>query len=544
MFLKHRVAPLLLPREQEMDVSQEDAWLNDVGPLPQQPEPSQESEPEEAPQSHPEPSQESEPEEAPLLHSEPSQESEPEEAPPLTPTRGVTTFHSDLQPVIAESISPASPSTIGPGHRLWPIVLRLSEHIWQELSQKTTLSSYAETSLTKFVQKKAVDLLRAEPQIARQIRDVAEAELVLHSIDNEVYGYGPLESLMKDASVSEITVIGPRFAYIERNGRIEDVPCSFEDDHHMLRIIENMLRKAGRHLTPGWPIVDARLSDGSLVNVVLPPSSVNGPTITIRKGSKKPLSLDDLVQSGTMSHEMADFLRACIQVRLNIAICGGVNAGRTTLLNALCTSIPAEERIATIEEVAELQLSQRHLVTFIAQLSSPGNADGVSMRDLVHNALGMKSERIILGECRGSEVIEIIQAMYNGCRGILMALYANDLRNCLARLERMYLAGGTTMPVKMIREQISTSLDVIVHISRLRDGSRKVLNIAEVQSTDGDTLKLQSIFHYKDASFDAEPDQIKGSFESGGFSPTFLPNFEAMGISLPIEMFQLNNQVK
>ncbi len=507
MFLKHRVAPLLLPREQEMDVSQEDAWLNDVGPLPQQPKP--------------------------------SQESEPEEAPPLP-----LPSHPDSQPVIAESISPASPSTIGPGHRLWPIVLRLSEHIWQELSQKTTLSSYAETSLTKFVQKKAIDLLRAEPRIARQIRDVAEAELLLHSIDSEVYGYGPLESLMKDTSVSEIIVVGPRFAYVERNGRIEDVPCSFEDDHHMLRIIENMLRKAGRHLTPGWPIVDARLSDGSLVNVVLPPSSVNGPTITIRKGSKKPLSLDDLTQSGTMSHEMAAFLHACVQARLNIVICGGVNAGRTTLLNALCTSIPAEERIATIEEVAELQLSQRHVVALVAQLSSPGNAGGVSMRDLVHNALRMRSERIILGECRGSEVVEIIQAMYNGCRGILMALYANDLRNCLARLERMYLAGGTTMPVKMIREQISTSLDVIIHISRLRDGSRKILNIAEVQGNDGDTLKLQSIFHFKDTSFDTKPDQVKGTFEPSGFTPTFLPKFEAMGISLPTEMFQLNNQVK
>jgi pilus assembly protein CpaF len=288
-----------------------------------------------------------------------------------------------------------------------------------------------------------------------------------------------------------------------------------------------------------------RLPDGSLVNIVLPPSSVNGPTITIRKGSNKPFSIDDLVQLGTMSCEMGEFLRACVQARLNIVICGGINAGRTTLLNALSTSIPGDQRIATIEDVAELQLSQRHVVTLVSQLTGPETASGtVSMRDLVVHALHIGSERIILGECHSGEVVELFQAMYNGYRGALMTLYANDLRDCLSRLETMYLAGSTTMPVKMIRTQIVTALDVIIHISHLRDGPRKILNIAEVQDANGDTIKLQSIFHYEDTSFDTKPGEVKGSFEPSGFSPTSLSKIEAIGIHLPREMFQLHSITK
>jgi pilus assembly protein CpaF len=338
-------------------------------------------------------------------------------------------------------------------------------------------------------------------------------------------------------------VVGPHLTYIERHGITEDVPCNFEDDQHMQRIIENMLRRAGRRMKSDWPIVDVRLPDGSLVNIVMPPSAVNGPTITIRKASKKPLSIDDLIQMETLTAEMAEFLRACIQARLNIVICGGIASGRTTLLNALSAYIPAEERIATIEEVAELRLSQKHVVALVSQLTSSGSTGGVTMRDLVVNALRIGSERILLGECRGDEVVEILQAMNNGYNGFLMTQYANDLRNCLTRLEAMYQAAGATLPVTLIRAQIATAVDVIVHVSRLRDGSRKILNIAEVQYMENDVIKLQSIFHYKNTPFDAAPDKLKRTFELSGFCPTFLPKFEAMDIHLSPEMFKSTGMV-
>jgi pilus assembly protein CpaF len=239
----------------------------------------------------------------------------------------------------------------------------------------------------------------------------------------------------------------------------------------------------------------------------------------------------------TLTAEMAEFLRACIQARLNIVICGGIASGRTTLLNALSAYIPAEERIATIEEVAELRLSQKHVVALVSQLTSSGSTGGVTMRDLVVNALRIGSERILLGECRGDEVVEILQAMNNGYNGFLMTQYANDLRNCLARLEAMYQAVGTTLPVTLIRAQIATAVDVIVHVSRLRDGSRKILNIAEVQSMENDVIKLQSIFHCKDTPLDADPNKVKRTFELSGFCPTFLPKLEAMDVHLSPEMF-------
>jgi len=488
------------PKEQAKVEPEEDAWLNDMGSSSQS-QPSTESRPEVPPQQ--------------------KKDAAMEQAPPVS----------------------QSQSYIGPGYPLWPLVLRLSERIWQELYQKPGISSTPEALLATFVQKRAIDMLREEPKLAEQVQDTAEAKLVLHSIVNEVLDYGPLEALMKDESISEIMVVGPQLTYVERVGVTEDVPCNFEDDRHMERIIENMLRRAGQRMKLDWPIVDVRLPDGSLVNVVMPPSAVNGPTITIRKAAKKPFSIDDLIQMETLTSEMAEFLRACIQARLNIVICGGIASGRTTLLNALCTYISAEERIATIEEVAELRLKQKHVVALVSQQTSPGSTSSVTMRDLAVNALRIGAERILLGECRGEEVVEMLQAMNNGHSGFLMTLYANDLRNCLTRLETMYLSEATTLPVMLIRAQIASALDVIVHVSRLRDGSGKVLNIAEVQYMENDAIKLQSIFHFKDAAFDAAPDKLKRTFELSGFCPTFLPKFEAMDIHLSPEMFKLTGMM-
>jgi pilus assembly protein CpaF len=501
MLLKNRMAPLSQPAQPAEAVSQEDAWLNDVRPLPQS-ESATEREPE-----------------VTL-----AEQAQPEE-----------------HPLTENFLAAQMPVSIGPDHRLWPLVLALSERIWHELHQKPDLSSVPETLLVKFVRKRTIDILRTESALVQQVGDAAQAELLLQGITTEVLGYGPLEALLKDESISKILVLGPHLTSIERDKKVEDVACSFADDRHILRIIENMLRRAGRRLVPGWPIVDVRLPDGSLVNVVLPPSAVNGPAITIRKGPKKPLTMSDLLASGTLTEEMADFLNACIHARLNIIICGEVDSGRTTLLNALSTYIPPDERVATIEEVAELKLSQKHVIALVSQLASPGSVSNVTLRDLVINALRTGSERILLGECRGDEVVELIQAMNNGYSGALMTIYARDVRNCLTRLEMLYQAVNTALPLTLLRAQLASALDVIVHIARLRNGSHRILNIAEVQSVENNIIKLQSIFHFQNAGFDKESGQLKSSFEPSGFAPSFLSKFEAMDLHFSPEMFQPKN---
>lgn len=485
MLLKNRVMPIPTTKRNEIlgTSEQEDAWLNDMGPV--------------------------------------------------VPTEKT---HASL---------PSSPS-IASDHRLWPDVLRLSAYIWQELMKKPGISSVTEAVQVEYVQKRTLDILLNDRELAQRVHDLSEAQLMQQSVIDEVCGYGPLTALMRDESVSEITVVGPRFAYIERNGMVEDVPSHFADDQHMLRIIENILRKVGRRMRNDWPIVDIRLPDGSLVNIVMPPSSVNGPTITIRKGSTKPLTMEQLVQMGTLSAEMAEFLQACVQARLNIAVCGGVNAGRTTLLNALAMAIPMEECIATIEDAAELRLSQRHVTAMVAQLngsvgpSVSGTTGTVTMRDLVRNALHTGAERIVLGECQGDEAAEMLKAMYNGYNGSLMSLYATNIPDCLTRLEAMWLASGDTTPLSLIRHQMATALDVIVYISRLRNGARKILNIAEVQSTgniQNDAVKWQSIFYYKATPGQSVGEEAHNGFVASGFHPTFLTRIEEADIVLPKQMF-------
>jgi len=419
-------------------------------------------------------------------------------------------------PVAAAARAATWGEYIGVNHSLWPLVLSLSERIWHELYQRPDIASAPDLLLVELVRKRAIDLLKAEPKNASKVRDLTEAEHLLHSIVNESLGYGPLETLMNDESVYEITVIGPRFAYVERDGQVEDVPCNFEDDRHMQRIIENMLRRAGRRLSPGWPLIDARLPDGTLVNVVMPPSAVNGPVITIRKPSRKPMTLEDLATIDALSTQMADYLRACVLGRRNIVVCGDVASGRTTLLNAMCGAIPACERITTIEEAAELQLSQKHVVSLVSQLTGADGSSGVTMRDLLRHALRGGSERVVLGECRGDEALELLQAMYSGYDGALLCVYASALKDCLAHLETLCLAAGTAMPAGMIRSQLAATIDVIVLVARLRDGTRKVINIAEVQGFDASAIKLQSIFHFKQTGVDAPSGRVQGEFMPSG----------------------------
>ena len=426
---------------------------------------------------------------------------------------------------------------IGCGHRLWPVVLHLSQQIWQELYQQGDMVPAREGAEVEHVRKRSLGLLRAELGLARQIQSRDEAELVLARVVDEVLGYGPFEGLLKDEDISEIMVVGPRLVYVERNGRVEEVPHHFEDDQHVLRIVENMLRQSGQHIESKRPIANIRLPDGSLVSIALPPNAVKGPTISIRKSTKRPLDMADLVSLGSMTQEMADFLSACVQARLNIVICGGMGSGRTTLLGALGSCISAEERVVTIENVAELQLSQRHVVALQAQIlqsEHSGSSAHLAMRDLVLHALRMRPERIIVDECRGSETVEMLQAMYSGFDGSLISMYAHNVRDCLARLEMMWLVDGRKLPVPVMRAQIACALDVIVHLLRLPDGSRKIMNIAEVQGGDSDRIKLQSIFHSD--GMNGETGR-KGAFRPSGFRPTFMSKLEARNLHLPDEIF-------
>ncbi len=475
MSLKNTTLPQAA--EQPEAISQDDAWLNDVGPGSPRPSPAQ-----------------------PPAPADERQEGEDVPAVRLTP-----------------------------GHPLWPVVLSLSERIWQEL-QKPDLATVPEATLAKYVRRRGIEILRADVTLARRVGGITQAEALLQSVSGEVLGYGPLESLLRDESVTKIMAVGPRFVYVERGEKVEDAVCYFEDERHMLRIIENMLRRAGRRLPTNWPIIDVRLPDSSCVNIVLPPSAVNGPTITILRGPKEPLNIGDLLASATLTHEMADFLGACVRGHLNIAVCGGVGSGRTTLLNALSTYIAADERIVTLEEAAQLRLSQKHVIALVAQQAAPGAAGGagVTLRDLVVNALRTGSERILLDECRGSEVVELVQAMNNGHGGVLLSIFAHDARNCLSRLENMYRAADPALSLPLVRTQLADALDVIVFIARLPDGSRRILNIAEVQRVENAAMKLQSIFHFRH----------EGAFEASGFVPSFLSRLKAMGLHLSPELFK------
>ncbi|MGC8872894.1 MAG: CpaF family protein [Chloroflexia bacterium] len=363
-----------------------------------------------------------------------------------------------------------------------------------------------------------------------------QAQRLYEAVMDELFGLGPLEPLLRDDSVTEIMVNGPRLAYVERQGKLEEVAIDLVDAAHMERIIQRIIRPLGRRLDAKWPMVDARLPDGSRVNIIVPPCAVNGPTITIRKFARKRLTVEDLVRFGSLTPQIAEFLKACVQARLNIVVCGGTGSGKTTLLNVLSSFIPANERIVTIEDSAELQLHQRHVVTLEAK---PPEADGtgrVTIRDLVINALRMRPDRIVVGECRGGEALDMLQAMNTGHDGSLTTLHANSPRDALARMETMVLMAGMDLPVRVIREQIASAVDLIIQQARMRDGSRKVVSVTEVQGMEGDVIVLQDIFVFREEGMD-ENGRVKGQFRPAGVRPRFMARLAAAGIHLPAEIF-------
>jgi pilus assembly protein CpaF len=409
------------------------------------------------------------------------------------------------------------------------VKFRVQNRVIQDLDPKLDLSNQVEVRrqieeiFGKVIDEEGLALTRAE-----RVR-------MLEQITDEIIGLGPLEPLLRDESITEIMVNGPRQVYIERGGKIELTNVVFQNDDHVMRIIERIIAPIGRRVDESSPMVDARLTDGSRVNAIIPPLSLVGPVVTIRKFSASPFTVDDLIRFGTSTAEMFEFLRACVEARLNIFVSGGTGSGKTTTLNVLSSFIPNDERIITIEDAAELQLRQEHVVTLE---SRPPNIEGrgaIPIRELVRNALRMRPDRIVVGECRSGEALDMLQAMNTGHDGSMSTGHANSPRDMLARLETMVLMAGVDLPLRAIREQIASAVDLIVHQARLKDGSRKITNITEVQGMEGDVIVMQDVFVFEQTG--VVEGKIQGRLKATGIRPKFVEKFEVMGIHLPAGLF-------
>ncbi|MGR6322738.1 CpaF family protein [Micromonospora soli] len=366
---------------------------------------------------------------------------------------------------------------------------------------------------------------------------VADPARISAELLDEILGHGPVEPLLRDPDVTEIMVNGPDQIFVERFGRIHQVDASFVDEHHLRRVIDRIVSRVGRRVDESSPMVDARLPDGSRVNVVLPPVALDGPTLTIRKFAREAFSADDLVGFGTLTPEVAQLLYACVRARLDVVISGGTGSGKTTTLNVLSSFLPPEERIVTIEDAAELQLRQNHVLRLE---SRPPNIEGrgeITIRDLVRNALRMRPDRIVIGEVRDGAALDLLQAMNTGHNGSLTTVHANSPRDSISRLETMCLMAGLELPIRAIREQIASAVDLVVHQSRLRDGSRRVTHVTEVLGMEGDVVTMQDLFVFDHRAGHDESGRHLGGLRSTGLRPRLLDALADAGVSVPTGLF-------
>ena len=406
---------------------------------------------------------------------------------------------------------------------------RIQNRLIAELDPRMDLSNAEEVRRT--VEETFTSVLESESIVLTRV----ERLRLFESIAAEILGYGPIEPLLNDDSVSEVMVNGPRQVYVERKGKLELTDVQFQDDDHVMRVIDRIVSPLGRRIDESSPMVDARLPDGSRINAIIPPISLVGPVLTIRKFARDPLTTDDLIRYGTMSAEMVMFLEACVKARLNVVVSGGTGSGKTTTLNILSSFIPDDERIITIENAAELQLRQDHVVTLESRPANIEDRGEISIRDLVMNSLRMRPERIVVGECRGSEALDMLQAMNTGHDGSMTTAHSNAPRDTLARLETMVLMAGVDLPIRAIREQIASAVDVIVHQSRMKDGSRRITAVTEVQGMEGDVIVLQDIFSFEQSGM--ENGKIVGRIKPTGIRPKFVTQFEQYNIYLPPNIF-------
>jgi pilus assembly protein CpaF len=391
-------------------------------------------------------------------------------------------------------------------------------------------------------------------EVRRQIQDLFEQILneenivlsrperarLFEQIAAEILGFGPLQVLLEDETITEIMVNGAKNIYVERLGKIVRVPVAFESNAHVMRIIERIVGPLGRRIDESSPYVDARLPDGSRVNAVIPPISLVGPVLTIRKFAKIPITIDQLIKFGTITPEAIQFLKACVESRINIVISGGTGSGKTTLLNILSGFIPGDERIVTIENAAELQLRQEHVVTLESRAPNIEGHGEVTIRDLVVNALRMRPDRIIVGEIRDSAALDMLQAMNTGHDGSMTTAHSNSPRDTVSRIETMTLMAGMDLPMRAIREQISSAIDLVVHQERLRDGSRRIVNITEITGMEGDIITMTDVFQFEQSGF--ENNKVVGRLRPTGLRPKFMDKIEASGIHLPASIFGVSER--
>ena len=401
-----------------------------------------------------------------------------------------------------------------------------------ELLDLTVASAMAGEQLAQELSRLVENILQ-EDKVALNQRERGQ---LVQDILHEISGLGPLEPLLKDHTINDILVNTHKQVYVERYGKLERTAVRFRDEAHLRRIIERIVARMGRRVDESSPMVDARLVDGSRVNAIIPPCALDGACLSIRKFSKDPLQVTDLIEKRTLTPEIAELLRGIVRARLNVLISGGTGTGKTTILNILSGFIPATERIVTIEDAAELQLRQDHVVRLETR---PANIEGkgeISQRDLVKNALRMRPDRIVVGEVRGAETVDMLQAMNTGHDGSLTTVHANSARDALTRIETMVAMAGFDLPSKALRHYISSALNVIVQLSRLSDGSRKVVSVQEVSGMEGEVVTMQEIFKFEQAGLD-QNGKVKGRFRATGIRPKFAEKFQAMGIQIPHELF-------
>jgi len=424
--------------------------------------------------------------------------------------------------------------------RVEQVRLRIHEVVIDKLGSKLSDDDVDPDELLRLVTEQVHKAL-AEDNVALSATE--RAQLVRDVIDDAT-GYGPIDRFLHDPGITEVMVNGPKTVYIERRGRLEHTDVEFVDEDHLRRTIDKIVNEVGRRIDEASPMVDARLPDGSRVNAVIHPVAVGGPFLTIRRFSKEPYTVEDLINFGSMTPQVAHFLDACVRGELNTIISGGTGTGKTTMLNVLSSFIPDHDRIVTIEDAKELRLSQTHVCSLEAR---PPNVEGqgeIKIRELVRNSLRMRPDRVIVGEARGSEALDMLQAMNTGHDGSLTTVHSNSPRDTLARIETMTLMGGIELPVRAIREQMASALDLIVHISRLRDGSRRVTNVCEVMGMEGDTIVLQDVYSF-DFGMGADAEgRFLGRLKSTGIRPNFSERLADRGVQLEPELFTLEPFVR
>jgi len=432
--------------------------------------------------------------------------------------------------------APAAPAGRTSGPETQELLSRIKRELHQQViagMDLTAVGTMREEDLRLEVRRVAEELCRRRTDLL----SLSERESLINDVLDEVFGLGPLEPLFRDAAVTDILINGPKTVYVERNGRLELSKIKFTDDAHVMSIVQRIAGRVGRRIDETTPMVDARLADGSRLNAIIPPLALDGPLVSVRRFGTQRMTADDLVATNSIAPDMLEFLSACIEARINVLISGGTGSGKTTLLNILSSYIPPDERVATIEDAAELQLQQPHVVRMETR---PANVEGegeVSTRDLVRNALRMRPDRIIVGECRGAEALDMLQAMNTGHEGSLTTIHANTTRDATSRLEMMVGMAGFDLPIWTIRRQIASAIHILVQVARLVGGARKVIRVSEITGMEGDMISMHDIFEYRQTGLDDQRCAV-GHFRATGIRPHLLTRLENSGVHVPIELFE------